>query len=108
MAVALQSKSAVIFALDRRSKDRIDVAIWSQIRTENDEESPARITNISGAGLMAMTPAPLQADQRVRIQLPEIGWVAARVGWTMGDRVGFEFNVLLEDDAFAKLAPYCL
>lgn len=108
MAAALQSKSAVVFALDRRSLDRIDVAIWSSIRAEDDVDNPARITNISPAGLMAMTPAKLVADQQVRINLPDIGWVAARVGWTMGDRAGFEFNVLLDDEAFAKLAPFCI
>lgn len=108
MAAALQSKSAVVFALDRRSLDRLDVAIWSQIRGDDDTDHPARITNISPAGLMAMTPAPLQSDQHVRINLPEIGWVAARVGWTMGDRAGFEFHVMLEDEPFSRLAPYCL
>jgi PilZ domain len=108
MSAALQSKSAVIFALDRRSKDRVDVALWSWIRAEDEEDQPIRITNISLAGLSGMSPVKLVADQQIRLCLPDIGWVAAKTCWVMGDRVGFEFNLLLEDESFLKLARFAL
>jgi PilZ domain len=108
MSAALQSKSAVIFALDRRSKDRIDVALWSWIRAEDEEDQPIRITNVSLAGLSGMTPLKLASDQMVRLCLPDIGWVAAKTCWVMGDRVGFEFNLLIEDESFDKLLKFAL
>jgi hypothetical protein len=97
-----------VFASDRRSCDRIDVTIWTRISLSDDSEYPARITNISPGGLMAMTPCPAAADVPLRIKIVELGWVEAKVAWQMGDRVGIEFEDVLDDHRFAMLAPYCL
>lgn len=106
-APAQETKSSV-FASDRRACDRIDVAIWTRLGLSDDSEYPARITNISPSGLMAMTPCQAAEDVPVRIKIPEIGWVDATIAWHMGDRIGVEFDDVMSDEVFSLLIPYCL
>jgi hypothetical protein len=97
-----------VFASDRRKCDRIDVALWTRIGLSDGSEYPARITNVSPGGLMTMTPCPAAMDVQVRVKLADIGWVDGKIAWTMGDRMGVEFDRLLDADKFTSLAPYCL
>jgi hypothetical protein len=104
---AHESKLA-IFASDRRACERIDVAIWTRISLSDDSEYPMRITNISPSGLMGMSPCPACAEVPVRIKIAEIGWVEGKIAWQMGDRIGVEFDQVIDDKVFAVLAHYCL
>jgi hypothetical protein len=97
-----------VFATDRRSEERIDVAIWSEIQTGEDMGCPLRITNISLSGLMGMSPSTIQSDVMVRVKLPEIGWVEGYIVWRMIDRIGIDFRKALQPECFLKLSPYCL
>jgi hypothetical protein len=100
--------SVPVFASDRRSSERLDVTIWTRVAFGEDAEFPFRVSNISTAGLMGMTPCPCAEDAKLRVKLPEIGWVDARVSWRMGDRTGITFRRPLLNDAFLLLSPYCL
>lgn len=92
-----------VFALDRRMHDRIEVAIWTRMKVENQPEYPARVSNLSRSGFMAMTSCPLHDYALVMIELPRIGWVRATALWSMVDRVGCEFEQALSPDAFEHL-----
>lgn len=105
-ATNLQNHS--VFATDRRSAERVDVVIWARVGLSDDSEYPARITNISTAGLMAMTPCPAAEDVGVRIKLPEIGWIECNVAWRMDDRIGLSFDRALSEEEFFLLNPYRL
>jgi hypothetical protein len=106
--VVTSEPNNAVFASDRRSADRMDVVIWARIGLADDSEYPARITNVSMSGLMAMTPCPATADVSVRIKLPEIGWVDSGVAWRMADRIGLAFDQGLTEEQLSLLAPYCL
>ncbi len=95
-----------VFATDRRSAERVDVALWVRIRVQGQPEHPARIANISRTGFMAMTPCPVYDYAPVLVELPRIGWVRATMLWALGDRIGGEFEQLIEPDDFAKLRPF--
>jgi hypothetical protein len=97
-----------VFAKDRRASDRIDVAIWTQLYTKTGAEHPIRITNISPAGLMGMTPCILDEASKVTLDIPELGTLGGSIAWRLGDRIGIEFRRMITEEDFLKLAPYCL
>lgn len=102
-AVTLASR---VFAVDRRSAERVDVALWVRVRVQGQPEHPARIANISRTGFMAMTPCPVYDYAPLLVDLPRIGWVRATTLWALGDRIGGEFEQVLEPEDFAKLRPF--
>lgn len=95
-----------VFAVDRRSSERVDVALWVRIRVQGQPEHPARIANISRTGFMAMTPCPVYDYAPILVELPRIGWVRATTLWSLGDRIGGEFEQPIEADEFGKLRPF--
>lgn len=95
-----------VFAVDRRSSERVDVALWVRIRVQGQPEHPARIANISCTGFMAMTPCPVYDYAPILVELPRIGWVRATTLWSLGDRIGCEFEPVIAADDFAKLRPF--
>jgi len=97
-----------IFASDRRMSERVDVAIWARIRVQGQPEHPARIGNISMSGFMAMTPCPIYDYAPLLVELPRIGWVKATALWSLGDRIGGEFEHMLDPETFGKLRPFHL
>jgi PilZ domain len=97
-----------VFAQDRRFADRIDVAIWTRLQLCDEIEDPIRITNISTAGMMGMTPCDACEGTRVTLKLPELGWIDGRVAWRLGDRIGIEFRKAIIEADFLALTPYCL
>lgn len=101
-------RPASVFAKDRRSSDRIDVAIWTQLHTKGSEAYPIRITNVSPAGLMGMTPCPSDEATRITIDLPELGTLDGSIAWRLGDRIGISFRRMMTEEDFLLLAPFCL
>jgi hypothetical protein len=97
-----------VFAQDRRASDRIDVAIWTQLYTKTGEAHPIRITNISPAGLMGMTPCIADDASKVTLDLPELGVLNGSIAWRLGDRIGIEFRRMMTEEDFLKLVPFCL
>lgn len=108
MAALPDTLAKRIFASDRRMSERIDVSIWTRVKLFGQAEHPARIGNISASGFMAMTPCPVYDYAPLVIELPQIGWVKATALWSMGDRIGGEFEELLNREAVAKLEVYRL
>jgi PilZ domain len=108
MASLPSTLASKVFAIDRRSSERVDVVIWARIRVQGQPEHPARIANISGSGFMAMSPCPIYDYAPMLVELPRIGWVKATALWSMGDRVGGEFEQLLEPEQLALLRPFHL
>lgn len=100
------SMASRVFAVDRRSAERVDVALWVRIRVQGQPEHPARIANISRTGFMAMTPCPVYDYAPVLVELPRVGWIRATTLWSLGDRIGGEFEHPIEADEFAKLRPF--
>jgi hypothetical protein len=81
---------------ERRDSDRVEVAIWTQLRTRDGRTFPARICNISPGGMMIMTPAKLRDYAELNIDLPAIGWKCAMSAWSLSDKMGIEFDPPLD------------
>jgi hypothetical protein len=101
-------RPASVFAQDRRASDRIDVAIWTQLYAKSGDAYPIRITNISPAGLMGMTPCLLDEASKITLELPELGVLNGAIAWRMGDRIGIEFRRMITEEDFLQLVPYCI
>jgi c-di-GMP-binding flagellar brake protein YcgR len=108
LLTSTQENRSSVFASDRRSSERIDVTLWTRISLSDDSEYPARVTNISPSGMMAMTPCGAHEDVTVRVKIVEIGWVDGIIAWRMNDRIGIIFDHVLSDQDFTALAPYCI
>jgi hypothetical protein len=50
------------------------------------------LVNISASGLMARCESDVAAGGRLRIQMPMLGEVGATVRWSLGGRIGCEFE----------------
>jgi hypothetical protein len=50
------------------------------------------IANISARGLMARCDAPYQVGDRLTLTLPLVGETAATIRWSLGGRIGCEFD----------------
>ena len=50
------------------------------------------IVNVSGGGLMARCIDTLEVGDRIDILLPVLGSVKAQIRWSLGGRIGCQFN----------------
>jgi hypothetical protein len=96
--VAISLGSAL--ATDRREAPREDV--FYRTRAMSQERGPVviHVVDISAGGCMARTEAEITPGERLRIRLPTVGEVGAQVRWSLGGRIGCQFDRMIE------LAPY--
>ena len=50
------------------------------------------VVNISPGGLMARSDEPHEPEATIRVTLPMLGQVAGRVRWSLGGRIGCQFD----------------
>jgi PilZ domain len=106
MATLHASLASHVNAANRRSLERVDVAIWSQVRIFGQPAFPARISNLSATGCMFFSPCPITDYAAVHVELPRIGWVKATALWSLGDKIGAEFENLIPAAEFVLLRPF--
>jgi hypothetical protein len=61
-------------------------------RAGSRNRMPITIRNISTGGLMAECAYPPRIDEKVEIELRQLGIVAGKVRWGQGGRIGIEFE----------------
>lgn len=61
------------------------------------------IVNISPHGLMARCGAQFETGDRVRIQLPGIGVMVAEIRWSLGGRLGAQFENAIDLASYYEL-----
>ena len=61
------------------------------------------IVNLSPHGLMARCERPLEIGQRIRVILPIIGPVAAEIRWSLGGRIGCQFDQAIDLAGYYEL-----
>lgn len=54
------------------------------------------IVNISPHGLMARCDTQFEIGQRIRVTLPAVGVVVAEVRWSLGGRLGCQFDPAMD------------
>jgi hypothetical protein len=83
-----------------RREDRDDVHYRARAFGPDARQITLLIVNISPHGLMARCDREFEIGDRIRINLPIAGTVAAEVRWSLGGRVGCQF------DSAVDLASY--
>ena len=72
---------------ESRSTRRIEAFVHRQ----NGREIGAFVTNVSNCGCQLKPRESLEIDEFVRIEIPRVGSVAARIRWTSNGNSGAEF-----------------
>lgn len=80
-----------IFDVEKRRAERDAVSIKAELHEPNEEAHEVLIGNLSPFGFMAISPVGYREGTLVRLQLPMIGEVNARIVWSLSDRIGAEF-----------------
>lgn len=76
---------------DPRRAEREEVGYRTSAVALDGGHHTLLVVNISPQGLMARCEDPLAAGNRIRVRLPEVGAIEARVRWSLGGRLGCEF-----------------
>lgn len=77
---------------DVRREGRDDVHYRARSFGPDAKQHTLLIVNISPHGLMARCDAVFEIGDRIRIQLPVIGVAVAEIRWSLGGRLGAQFD----------------
>lgn len=85
---------------DRRDTPREEVFYRTRGVRPGGASLSLQVVNISASGLMARSDNSFTIGEPLRIRLPIVGEVSAQVRWSLGGRIGCQF------DRMIGLAPY--
>ncbi|MBC2777736.1 PilZ domain-containing protein [Parasphingopyxis marina] len=80
-----------IFDVEKRRAARDAVSIRASLHEPSEEGHEILVGNLSPFGFMAISPKAYREGTLVRLNLPLIGEVNARIVWSLSDRIGAEF-----------------
>jgi len=86
-----------------RRAPRDEVALPTRMFTQDNRASDVLLVNISTHGFMVREYGQTPKDSIVRLALPRLGQVSARVVWSLGGRVGAEFIRPIDDYAYMAM-----
>jgi len=66
------------------------------------------VANISARGLMARCDAPYAVGDRLTVAMPLIGETAATIRWSLGGRIGCEFDTPIASSRYFPLLALLL
>jgi hypothetical protein len=66
------------------------------------------IVNISAHGLMARCDASFEIGDRIRVTLPVVGATAGEVRWSLGGRIGCQFDTAIDLASYYELIAIML
>lgn len=88
---------------DDRQEMRDDVHYRARAFGPDARQLTFLIVNISPHGLMARCDMPFETGDRLRIVLPIAGTVAAEVRWSLGGRLGCQFDPAIDLASYYEL-----
>ena len=80
---------------DERSVDRDEVHHRTRATHADGRTLQLLVVNISPHGFMARCEAPVGENDRLKVLLPGVGQVPARVRWSLGGRIGCQFDTAM-------------
>ncbi|MBC7986677.1 MAG: PilZ domain-containing protein [Sphingomonadaceae bacterium] len=89
--MAAQALAQHIFDVEKRRSERDAVSLRGSLHEPGAEPHEILIGNLSPFGFMAISTIDYLEGDLVRLHLPMIGEVNARVVWSLNDRIGAEF-----------------
>ena len=70
---------------EKRGDDRLPVIWDGQLTTEDDQSFMCQVRDISHAGALISTDAPVKIGDELVLEVPELGHFAGKIRWS-GDR----------------------
>lgn len=86
-----------------RRENRDDVHYRARAFGPDARQLTLLIVNISPHGLMARCDTEFQVGDRIRVNLPVAGTVAAEVRWSLGGRLGCQFDGAIDLASYYEL-----
>jgi hypothetical protein len=93
---------------DDRQEMRDDVHYRARAFGPDARQLTFLIVNISPHGLMARCDTPFETGDRLRIVLPVAGTVAAEIRWSLGGRLGCQFDPAIDLASYYELIAVLL
>jgi hypothetical protein len=88
---------------EQRRAPRDEVALPTRMFTQDHKGADVLLVNISPLGFMAREYGETPKGAIVRLALPRLGQVAAKVVWSLGGRVGAEFIKPIDNYAYMAM-----
>lgn len=88
---------------DHRSVGRDEIFLRTSLAVGRRTGIGAQIVNISPRGFMARTPEIFATGTTITLLLPSIGEVSARIVWSLGGRIGAEFEIPFTEAEYPAL-----
>jgi len=88
---------------DGRQEEREDVHFRAKAFGPDARQLNLVIVNVSPHGMMARCERELQVGDRIRVTFPVVGVVAADVRWSLGGRIGCQFDPLIDLAGYYEL-----
>lgn len=89
-------------AAHNRDAARDSLLLIATLRSAGGTEHHVRVRNLSSGGMMADSAVELSADERVLIEMRNIGTIGGRVAWSDGERLGVAFDVAIDPKVARK------
>jgi hypothetical protein len=86
-----------------RVEPRDEVLHRTRITLADRRTITATVVNLSPGGLMARSDVDLVAGEWLKIQLPIVGIITAAVRWSLGGRIGCQFDHAVEARTYGQL-----
>lgn len=93
---------------DDRQEMRDDVHYRARAFGPDARQLTFLIVNISPHGLMARCDTPFETGDRLRIVLPVAGTLVAEVRWSLGGRLGCQFDPAIDLASYYELVAVLL
>lgn len=86
-----------------RREGREDVHYRARAFGPDAKQHTLLIVNISPHGIMARCEACFEVGDRIRIQLPILGVAVAEIRWSLGGRLGAQFETAIDLASYYEL-----
>lgn len=73
---------------DKRGDDRLPVLWTGRLTTDDDQEFPCKIRDVSLAGTLVSTDASIPMGERLLLEIDELGEFAVEVKWSGSEQLG--------------------
>jgi hypothetical protein len=91
-----------------RREDRDDVHYRARAFGPDARQLALLIVNVSPHGLMARCDTEFEIGQRLRVNLPVVGTLVAEVRWSLGGRIGCQFDRAVDLASYYEMVAILL
>ena len=86
-----------------RVEPRDEVYHRARATLADQRSVPVTVVNLSPHGMMARSDIDIVAGEWLKVQLPVVGIVSAAVRWSLGGRIGCQFDRPIDPRSYGQL-----